>query len=358
MVRIGGNMGLLRQYLEDVRTRVEDRLTALVPKDSAHTGRLYERMLDYPMRDAKGLRPALTVAACGALGGTPDRALGSAVSLEMFHNAFLLHDDVEDDSELRRHRPTMHRELGIPIAMNTGDGMLALALQPLLDNVEDVGLGPALAVLRIVVRMARETAEGQAMELEWIRDNVWDLQDADYLRMVHKKTSWYSFIAPITAGARLSGDPHPARVAKLGRFALLVGAAFQIQDDLLNITTTADAMGKEHAGDLWEGKRTLMLLHALRHSDPAERAWAESVLARPRPSPSVPEGTPTKTAADVDRLLALMDRSGSIEYARQVAVRRIARAGHILDQCRPWLAPGVHTAFLDEIVTYVLERAR
>lgn len=375
----------LLSYLAAARDVVQERLDDLLPADSPQTGRLYERMRDYPLRDAKGLRPALAIATCLALGGTLDQVAGSATALELFHNAFLLHDDVEDDSELRRHRPTMHREVGIPIAMNVGDGMLALALQPLLDNVREVGLGPALQVLRIITRMARETAEGQAMELEWIRENAWDLHDRDYLRMVHKKTSWYSFIAPILIGAASAQGTAPAHVARLGRFAMLLGAAFQIQDDVLNLSGTAETMGKEHAGDLWEGKHTLILMHALRQADDHDRRRAIDILGRPRPDssrdntlaevvdhPDLPAHlrkrllpllhtagprTP-KTASDIAFLLDLIEQHHSLDHARAIAHTRLERARSVLAACDPFLPPSPHRRVLEDLVEYVLHRRR
>ncbi|MBK7976822.1 MAG: polyprenyl synthetase family protein [Deltaproteobacteria bacterium] len=271
-------------------------------------------MLDYPLREAKALRPALCIATCRALGGQLAAVLPSAAMLELFHNAFLIHDDVEDDSELRRGAPTLHRAEGVPTAVNVGDGMLALALRPLLDNTRTVGLGKALRILELVARMARESAEGQAIELDWIRANAWDQRDADYFRMVHKKTGWYSFITPVLLGA-LVGGVEPARLARLGRFATLLGLAFQVQDDALNLDADETAYGKELAGDLWEGKRTLILLHALGAASPGERARAIGILAKRRPGAGISE-LEAKSVADVEFLRSLVDRSGAIALAR------------------------------------------
>src|SRR5689334_17738045 len=120
----------------------------MVPRERPQTAFLYELMLDYPQREAKGLRPALCIATCRALGGTLEAALRSAAALELYHNAFLIHDDIEDESLLRRGRPTLHQEHGVPIAINVGDAMLALSLQPLLDNMGSIGLGPSLRILQ------------------------------------------------------------------------------------------------------------------------------------------------------------------------------------------------------------------
>src|SRR6185503_211786 len=126
---------------------------------------LYDLVMDYPLRPAKALRPSLCIATCRALGGMLEAVLPSAAVLELYHNAFLIHDDIEDDSVKRRGGDTLHLAYGVPIAINVGDTMLAMALDPLLDNMRLVGMGKALRVLRTVSRMARESAEGQAIEL-------------------------------------------------------------------------------------------------------------------------------------------------------------------------------------------------
>jgi geranylgeranyl diphosphate synthase type II len=374
-------------YLREVRALVVDEIRRFVPRDGAHDRVLYDLMMDYPLRDAKGLRPALCVATCRALGGSLEAVLPSAAVIELYHNAFLVHDDVEDGSELRRDAATLHRRHGVPIAVNVGDAMLALTLGPLLDNMRTLDMGRALRVLQVVSRMARESAEGQAVELDWIRHARWDLSDADYLRMVEKKTGWYSFIAPVWIGAIVAGAPS-SRVDALVRFAERLGAAFQIQDDVLNLVADEGRYGKEITGDLWEGKHTLMLLHAMRSLTGAELARAQEALARARPA-TLDEATAARlrdtldalgargsldadarreieralqtpgarTEGDVRFLRDCIVRTGGIEHARAVALARAREAGHLLDAC-DWLAPSVHRALLRALVDYVIERDR
>jgi geranylgeranyl diphosphate synthase type II len=207
----------LSEYLAECRALVIAEIERFVPPIRQAEAGFYDLMRDYPLRRAKALRPALCVASCRALGGAMEAVLPSAAALELYHNAFLIHDDVEDGSWVRREEPTLHVKHGVPIAVNVGDGMLALALAPLLENTRLLGLGKALRILRLVARMARESAEGQALELGWVRARRWDLRDMDYIRMVHKKTSYYSFVTPMLIGgvaagatgrcARSSGSP-------------------------------------------------------------------------------------------------------------------------------------------------------
>jgi geranylgeranyl diphosphate synthase type II len=349
-------------YLDDVRVAVLQEIEHIVPRGTRVDRDLYDLVRDYPLRPAKMLRPALAFATCRALGGHPAAVMPTAAVLELYHNAFLIHDDVEDGSLSRRDGPTLHRAHGMPVAINVGDALLALCLKPLLDNTKLIGLGRALRVLAAVAEMSRHTAEGQAMELGWIQRGEWDLGDADYLRMVHQKTTWYTFLAPVTVGALIAGANERV-VTRLRCWATLLGSAFQIQDDVLNLDGASAAYGKEAAGDLWEGKRTMILLHALRNASPAERARALAALARPRPPTPESVGDPAwKSEDDVRFLLDLVHSTYSLEYARGEGRRRAARAQESLEQLAPLLDPTgaadhVHVAFLAGLTQYVHTRS-
>ena len=304
------------RYLMECRDLVIDEIKDIVPDDPRYGPVLYELMLEYPLRRAKGFRPALCIATCRALGGHLEQTLRTAAVLELYHNAFLIHDDVEDGSLMRRGSPTLHETYGVPIAVNVGDAMLALSLQPLLENMKLLGLGRALRILQIVADMARESAEGQALELYWVREARWGLQDEDYVHLVHKKTCWYTFIAPVTVGAVIAGADEDKREL-LRAFADELGVAFQIQDDVLNLVASEGEYGKEIDGDLWEGKHTLILMHAMRSASESERADAIEILKIPRPM---------KTEDQVAFLRGLVDGYGSVDYARNVAYKRAHKA--------------------------------
>jgi geranylgeranyl diphosphate synthase type II len=275
--------GALSDYLDYSRELVLDEVRAIVPADRRDTGQLYQLMLDYPLRYGKSLRPALAIAVCRAFGGSLAAVLPTAAVLELYHNAFLIHDDIEDQSYLRRAEVTLSRLHGVPTAINVGDAMLAVTMQPLLDNIERIGLGRTLKILRLVARMARESAEGQMLELRWISAAAWEQVDTDYTRLVHKKTGWYSFITPVMVGAIIAGL-EDREVERIGRMFIPLGVAFQIQDDILNLVANRADYGKDFWGDLWEGKHTLILIHALRAATPSEREEALRILAKPHPA--------------------------------------------------------------------------
>ena len=346
----------LESYLEDCRVRILNEIRALVPGEARHGALLYDLMLDYPLRGGKALRPALCIAVCRALGGHLEAVLRTAAVLELYHNAFLIHDDVEDGSEKRRSEDTLHRLHGVPIAVNVGDGMLALTMEPLLDNIELIGLGRALRILKAVARMARESAEGQMMELDWIRRSHWTPSDRDYFRMVYKKTCWYTFLTPVIVGAIAAGADE-AEVRRLAAFAIPLGVAFQIQDDVLNLVGEEARYGKEIDGDLWEGKHTLMLVHALRNATASERERALAILAKPRPPADRPfDPQEVKSAGEVRFLRELIDRHRCIPYSLDAARRRAVRAARSFAHASFGWGPSVHRDFLENLVDYVVER--
>jgi geranylgeranyl diphosphate synthase type II len=385
------SVATLLDYMGDCRTMVLEEMRGMIPREGRLGRVLYDLVFDYPLRDAKALRPALCVATCCALGGSLEAVSNSATVIELFHNAFLIHDDIEDGSEKRRCAPTLHRVHGLPVAINVGDAMFALTLEPLLENTRRLDLGRALRILKVIARMVRESAEGQALELAWIGDARWNLADWDYLRMVHKKTSHYTFITPVVVGAIVAGETGEG-LGRLRLFATALGAAFQIQDDVLNLAGDEERTGKEVDGDLWEGKHTLVLLHAVRSCTESERRRATAILRKRRPLDSsaadrmMPlrelvdrlraEGrlsaksaralargideaageSDFKTVDDVLFLRDLIRRHRSIDHARAVALRRAQRARRTLTSLsRSWPAT-VHRDFLHDLTTFVIER--
>ncbi len=377
---------VLDDYLALCKDACDGEILRLYGPDQRGSSSLHELILDYPLRGGKALRPALSIATCLGLGGHLEAILPTAATLELYHNAFLIHDDIEDESWWRRGKPTLHIDHGVPIAVNVGDAMLSLSLQPLLDNVERVGLGPALRILRAIAKMTRLTVEGQALELEWVRSNTWQLDDADYLEMVELKTSWYSFITPLQAGG-LAAGAGPERLAPLESLGRHLGAAFQITDDLLNLRADPEDYGKEIGGDLWEGKRTLMLLHALRSAEPEDRVRAVQILAKRRPTADGELGltalldrltargdlsqagraelaarlrdhrAESKTLDEIRWLYDLMHRVGSLKHAREVAAHHAREAAAVLAGL-DWLPPSRHRDALAGLVDYVHGRTR
>jgi geranylgeranyl diphosphate synthase type II len=312
--------GVRPSAVESVLARYRDLTLARLMSDIPDSPEddLYRLVRAYPSRSGKGLRPALCLAVCRALGGDVDKAIDSAVAIELTHNAFLILDDVQDGSEMRRGAPTLPAEYGLGVAVNVGNATNLLALQHLMANRWTLGPNLAWAVLEESALMMRHSLEGQAIEVGWIRNNACGLSDDDYYRMCMKKSSWYTCIHPCRVGALVAEGKHKGTV-RFDRYGCYLGAAFQIQDDLLNLTGYYAQYGKEISGDLWEGKRSLVLIEYLRRCTTAQRARMERFLARTRA---------TRTEAEVrwvhDELLA----SGCVETVRARA-RSLAEEAHM-----------------------------
>ena len=333
------------ERLEWYRGMTMSALEGVIPRDGAEPA-LYESIREFVSRPSKGLRPALCLASCLAYGGRAENALPSAAGIELLHNAFLVHDDIEDGSEARRGRPTMHRSVGVPHATNAGDVMNALAMRLFRRNLEQLGSCPALRVFDEVDHMLIESLEGQALELGWIRDNDCRVGTDDYLRLVLKKTAWYSFIHPMRIGA-IVARPEDESLDRFHQFGFLLGAAFQIHDDVLNLVGDEARYGKEIGGDLWEGKRTLAVAHALSTGTTATRARLEQFLARPR------ESRFPRQLFDVHRML---EDGGSIAWASGVAGALARAAQEALPAAFSGAHDGPDLSFIRNLVRYLIER--
>ncbi len=304
---------IVEHILERYRQVVIGRLVEELPH--SEPAYFYDLIPYYPSLPGKAIRPALCLAVCEVLDGDATLALNTAIAIELFHNAFLIQDDVQDGSERRRGAATLHRSFGTGIAINAGSMTSLIGLQRLLQNRWLLGDSLTWRIFQETELMMRHSLEGQAIELGWIRDNRVDLTEDDYYRMCLKKTSWYTCVYPCRLGA-LIGKGGVLDLGVFDSFGWYLGAAFQIQDDILNLVGRYDLYGKEIGGDLWEGKRTLMLIHLLRTLRGPDRVRLTQMLGLVR-SERNPE--------DVRWVADCMRETGCIEHARSYA-RQLADA--------------------------------
>lgn len=303
---------------------------------------------EYLERGGKGLRPALCLATCVAFGGDVEDALPSAAAIELLHTAFLVHDDVEDDSQLRRGEPTLHRRYGRALAINAGDGLAVLALGALRDNEQRLDRRLAARIWSEFDFMARQTVDGQARELGWQRDGRTDLTPDDYLDLIIKKTCWYTTLLPLRVGA-LIGARKAIDLEPMLRFGFFLGAAFQIRDDILNLTGSQEVYGKELLGDLREGKRTLMLIHLLAAASPDDRDRIARYLAL---DPSERSGVVTSD------IMAMMQSHGSVAFADEFA-RGIARSAFVaFEEAFAGVPDSPARRFVGDLIPYMVDRDR
>lgn len=293
--------------------RLREYLDVAVKGSPLHTY-LYGVLDEFVARGGKRVRPVMAMMACEAVGGDPLRAVPSGCAIEFFHAAALIHDDIMDASVLRRDEECVHVTHGIPLAINTGDFALGLVCTIV---VRDEGLDDRtkIAVLDAIGEMSARTIEGQALDVGWVRDDVYDLTADDYLFMALGKTGYYSGISPLKIGALVGGASDVEREA-LERFGKNAAIAFQIQDDLLNILGDGAALGKDHLSDVVEGKRTLMMIHCLDNAPSVDRTRLIELLGLGM----------GKTPDQVAEIVGFMKASGSLDYARELARGLIAEA--------------------------------
>jgi geranylgeranyl diphosphate synthase type II len=342
-----GLISAVEDRLRQVAKLIRRSMLDVIP-DGEPSQWLYTPMRDYPSRAGKALRPALCLSAGRAFGASTDDMLGIAVAIELMHNAFLVHDDVADRSEMRRGKPTLATTYGTAAALNAGDGLAIVASQVLRRATRQLDRDLADLVWGEFDTMAMRTLEGQATEAGWQLDNVEDLGPEDYLHLIMHKTCWYTTIHPLRVGA-IIGSRGTLELGPLVRFGFHFGAAFQIRDDLLNLVGDEQTYGKEILGDIYEGKRTLPLMHLLSVASGDDRVLVRDYLRLTRSE---------RSAELVHSVRALMDDYGSITFTNEYAEGILLVAEEYFEQAFADAQPGPDLDFLRSLVPYVWARWR
>jgi geranylgeranyl diphosphate synthase type II len=308
---------------------------------------LYKMLRDYPTRPAKGMRALMCVSACKAFGGVEDDVLLTAACIEIFQHWILIHDDIEDDSELRRGAPALHKKYDWTLALNAGDALHAIMWGVLLRNRNRLSDEKTLRVMDEFFMMVSKTTEGQHIELGWVVENRWDITEDDYFAMCANKTSWYTVIGPMRLGGVVGGADN-ASLKLMVDAGEKLGVGFQIHDDILNLSGDQSKYGKEIGDDLLEGKRTLMLIRLLSLCSAHERQRVESIFAMPR----------SQRRKEAGRIMDLIQKYDTIDYARRMSSRLVNEARAMLGEAR-W-KHGTEAAeavgCLDAIARFAVER--
>ena len=305
------SLSKLRTMLQENKRMVDETILDVLPKNHKvqEIELLYSMMRDYPMRPAKGLRSSICLLTCAAFGGNAKKALMTATAIELFQNWILIHDDVEDASELRRGEPVLQKKYNVPLAINAGDALHGMMWDVLYRNKSTLGESQTLAIINEFLTMIHENTEGQHIELSWLQGKNWDITEEDYFVMCVKKTAWYTCITPCRLGLLAARGVQELKQDDFVKFGESLGLAFQIHDDVLNLSSDTK-YGKEHAGDIFEGKRTLILIHLLNIADKWDKERLMEILTKDRME---------KTESEVDEVLSLITKYGAAEYAKRKA---------------------------------------
>lgn len=264
----------------------------------------------------KRIRPAICLITCEALGGNPERALHFAMAVEILHNMFLLHDDIEDGDTMRRDQPTVWVKYGTPNAINAGDYLLAIAYKSILAS--PVSNEERLRLLDIFTLTYEKTVEGQALDIN-ARGSM-EFTTDKYMHMVELKTGYY-LVSGIAGGAILSGnlngDLEP--IWELGRN---MGPAFQIKDDLIDLT-----QGKGRGGvigsDISEGKASFLYAYTIERATKEEKERLSQIMIKERHC---------TTDQDIKCVLNLYKRYDALNYSQSYAENLIKKAYKTIDK--------------------------
>lgn len=305
--------------LEAKSREVDEALLELLnenpnPVPNLHEGMLYALGLDQPDSAARGkrVRPALCLIACEALGGDNRPALAFAMAVELMHNFFLVHDDIQDGDTTRRGRPSVWRQYGVAHGINIGDFLFThvyLALGHPRLGVEDPALRCRLTDLLNFT--LERTHVGQALDMNALQSS--SITQEEYLEIVTNKTGYY-LAAPMLAGAICAGAGEETleSLQRLGRY---VGPVFQVVDDTIDLT---HGKGRETTGsDIREGKRSWLVAHAAAHAAPEEREELFRILNLPREETG---------PAEVEKVRTIFDRTHAVEGSRNYCRELMAQA--------------------------------
>ena len=276
----------------------------------------------------KRLRPALLLLMCGALGFKGAQRFNLAAVVEFIHTATLLHDDVVDDSSLRRGHATANETFGNPASVLVGDFLYSRAFQMMVD-------AQSMRIMEVLADATNIIAEGEVMQLMNMHNAA--LDEAGYLQVIRSKTAKL-FEASARVGAILAGA-NATTEAACAEYGQALGTAFQVIDDVLDYTGDAALMGKNLGDDLREGKTTLPLITAMQRGTPAQRELIQSAIE-------------TGRIDLIDQVVAIVSATGALDVARDAAASEARRAIAAARQ----LPDNEHTRCLIQLAAQLLER--
>ena len=276
----------------------------------------------------KRLRPVLLLLCCGTLGFKGEQRFNMAAVVEFIHTATLLHDDVVDDSALRRGNPTANAKFGNPASVLVGDFLYSRAFQMMVDT-------QSMRIMEVLANATNIIAEGEVLQLMNMHNA--DLSEDGYLQVIRSKTSKL-FEASAQVGAILSGATN-AQEAACAEFGQALGTAFQVIDDVLDYTGDAAVMGKNLGDDLREGKATLPLIAAMQRGTKAECETIQQAIE-------------TGDVSMLNTVIAIVKKTGALDTARLAAQKEAKRA---IDAAM-LLPEGPHRECMIHLASQLLDR--
>jgi geranylgeranyl diphosphate synthase, type I len=320
----------LKQHIELMLPLIEEELQHQVARlDDSRTLPFHE-MLTYHMgwigegagREATGkrIRPLIVLLATASLGEDWKTSLPAAAAVELVHNFSLVHDDVQDNSEKRRGRPTVWTKWGVPMAINVGDAMFVIANRAIMDLVKTHPASTVVRAATILHDTCLDLTRGQFLDMSYEERN--DLSLEDYWPMVGGETS--ALLSACTLIGALLGNAGEAEQESYRQFGYHLGLAFQVQDDILGIWGNEAVTGKSVASDLVEGKNSLPVLYALGKQGTFAERWKKGPI----------------TESEVKSIAAQLEKEGGRSYAEEMSEKETQTALEYLSKANPRGAAG------------------
>ena len=306
-------------------------------------GVLLNPIWDFLERGGKRWRPILFLLIAEAVGGDVEKLKDFAIVPELIHNGSLIIDDIEDDGELRRGKPCLYKIFGVDVAINVGNFMYFLPLIVFKNNKNKFKPDILLSAYDIYAQEMRNIHLGQGTDIFWHKGKAEEISEKEYFQMCIFKTGCLSRMAAKLAVV-LSGKDKEL-TEKVGRIAEIMGVAFQIQDDILDISLTGqerEKFGKSFGNDIKEGKRSLMVIYTLKKATDKDKKRLLEILNKH-----------TEDVGEVKEAIRIMEKYKSIEYAKTTAKNIITNAWQSADKV---LKESKAKSRLKDFINYLVER--
>ena len=302
---------------------------------------IYKPIGEYISRGGKRIRPIILYLSARAsnppndLDSTMENYINVSAIIEMFHNFTLIHDDIEDDSKLRRGKPTLHISHTLPVAINMGDALYTLVFNRLADIMDAHQFD---RIFPMIVEGFQDVVNGQGTELEWYRMKKVDISEEEYFKMIEGKTASLISLSCRLGAVLSDNDIYKGDLATFGRS---IGISFQIQDDILNLTGDVKHYKKEIGGDITEGKRTLMTAYAFKHISDTKKQRLKQILL-----------SHTNDQNVIHEAIEIITQSGAIDYARKISEGYIDTAFESLNK----LHDSKYKSLLHDVAEFFINR--
>lgn len=334
----------IEKHLELIKTFPE--FCKINPKYQSLIDINFQMVSDYPNRKGKYLRPTLLMLTAQSLGFPLEKSIFTAAAMQTSEDWILGHDDIEDQSVERRGLPTLHKIYGNELALNAGDILHVLMWQILNKNYSILDKKIAQLIQDEFFCMANRTLLGQTIEIKWTKENRFDLNEDDILLILESKTGYYTIAGPMRLGAILAGASEE-QLNSIYKFGILLGRSFQIVDDLLDLTSDFEGQKKQKGNDIYEGKKTIMLIHLLNNANHSDNLKLKEILSKNRDQ---------KTPDEVAWVISKMEEYGSLKHGKDLAKQFATEANAIFDKDLTFISKEPFRSELKSIFEFIITR--